>query len=460
LVGDVVKIGKSIITRIIEIFIIIILIIILMTVYNKILEIKEINSEEKIIIEKTNTLFSDIENDYYAHMNKYTIYGNHLNIGGYIDANHIENIDITDLKLVLTDLDRNEIEYDLNINKTSDSIEFTLSDNINEGIDLEKIYSGEYYLFIKLNEKYKNKDVEKYITLENETEYSSNEYYTLTNNGKNRKIEITFSSYLLKNKYNIDYMKITSADTSLPDDVYDIVIDPGHGGKDKGAIYEDNYESDYTLMYSLQLKEKLEKIGYKVKLTRQSDEYVAPYGENGRAIVPYDTKAKLFISIHFNSTSSELEVGGVEIYAANNENLDFAKNFADNIVKMAQTNYSQNNQWKAYDGVYVKTYSEDDIKEAIEYAKDLGYEPYENITTSTPYYFMIRETGGIMTHAYIDGRNKTIGDNPYYNSNISAESYLLELGFINEENNLKNLQENKDAYIDAIVKTIVDNYNL
>ena len=71
---------------------------------------------------------------------------------------------------------------------------------------------------------------------------------------------------------------------------------------------------------------------------------------------------------------------------------------------------------------------------------------------------MIRETGGIMTHAYVDGRNKNIGDNPYYNSNISAEAYLLELGFINSENDLENLKKNKEAYISAIVKTIVDNY--
>ena len=47
----------------------------------------------------------------------------------------------------------------------------------------------------------------------------------------------------------------------------------------------------------------------------------------------------------------------------------------------------------------------------------------------------------------------------YYNSNIAAESYLLELGFINSESDLENLQKNKEAYINAIVKTIVDNYN-
>jgi len=62
-----------------------------------------------------------------------------------------------------------------------------------------------------------------------------------------------------------------------------------------------------------------------------------------------------------------------------------------------------------------------------------------------------------MTHAYVDGRNKTAGDNQYHTSNIGAESYLLELGFINSKIDLENIKNNKEAYINAIVKTIVDN---
>ena len=40
---------------------------------------------------------------------------------------------------------------------------------------------------------------------------------------------------------------------------------------------------------------------------------------------------------------------------------------------------------------------------------------------------MLRETGGIVTGAYVDGRNKEFGKNKYYNSNIGVEAYLLEL---------------------------------
>lgn len=40
---------------------------------------------------------------------------------------------------------------------------------------------------------------------------------------------------------------------------------------------------------------------------------------------------------------------------------------------------------------------------------------------------MLRETGGIATKAYVDGRNPNYGKNMFYNSNIGVEAYLLEL---------------------------------
>lgn len=449
------KSRKSIITRIIEIIVIILIMFALMFVYSKILENKSEKNELNIEQEKVKIIFEKVENDCYATIDKYTIYGNHLNIGGYLNNEDLNDISINNIKIVYSDSDANEKEYDLNFNIEDNKVKFTLSDKINEGINLEKIDIGNYYFFIKVYGNINEEVVIRYFSIKNDTEYTKNEYYTLTEEYSNKKIDINFDMYNSK----INFMKMKVNITTLPSNVYDIVIDPGHGGKDPGAMYEDNIEAEYTLEYAFALKKRLENLGYKVKLTREKDEYVESYGKNGRAIVPYDAKSKLFISIHLNSTSAKNPEGGVEVYCSNNMNLDFAKSFADNIVNIANTKYSPNNQSKVLDGVYVKTYSQEEVEEAIEYAHDLGYEPYESLSTQTPYYFMIRETGGIMTHAYIDGRNKQIGDNPYYKSNIAAESYLLELGFINSKNDLENLQKNKDAYIEAIVKTIVDNYN-
>ena len=98
---------------------------------------------------------------------------------------------------------------------------------------------------------------------------------------------------------------------------------------------------------------------------------------------------------------------------------------------------SYSKTYKIKNGVYVKTLSNYDIESSKKEAKQNGYKYYENITTNTPWYFYNRETGGYMTGAYMDGRNKAYPKNDYYNSNMGIESYLLELGYINCKNDFK-----------------------
>lgn len=448
------NIKKNVVLNIIKIIIILALMIILTLVYNYVLKSQDIQNliqEEK---KKVTRLFDNIEENV-ACLELYTVYGNHLNFNGYILKECVTDINLKDVKLVIKDVENNVNEYSLKYDIQGDKVTFKFSDNINEGIDLNKITQGEFYLFIKLTGDYNEKEVEKLFSIKNISSYGEQDFYTITQNEINNKVEILFRNYSEK---SLEYMQLKVEESTLPSRVYDIVIDAGHGGRDGGASYNGKNESDFTLEYSILLKQKLEQLGYKVKLTRTKDEYVESYGKDGRAVVPYETEAKMVLSIHLNSTVSQNVEGGVEIYAPNKANLSLAKAFADNIVNYTGTKYSVNSYARVLDGVYVRTYTEAEIKEAIDYANDLGYTPYESLSIETPYLFMIRETGGIMTRAYVDGRNTYIDDNPYYNSNISAEAYLLELGFINCENDVNNLLKNKDAYINAIVDSIVENY--
>ena len=416
---------------------------------------RKLSNEEIVKKDILEDLYNDVVPYEFAYLNLYTIYGNHLNVNGVL--NNKDNLEVKNMKIILKDYEEKSIEYDLNYDFNDNKYNFYLSKNINEGIDLEKIENGKYFVLLKVEYSLNDELIDKIYTIKNNSDYSQNEYHTMTKNMENKKIEIFFREYNKDNK-NLNYMQIKVLSENLPENVYDIVIDPGHGGKDPGAMYDGKRESDLTLEYSILLKQKLEEIGYKVKLTRTKDEYVESYGKNARATTPYETKAKLVLSIHLNSTEKINPQGGVEIYASNDANLDFAKSFADNIVNYTGTGYSPNNISKALDGVYVRTYTEEEIKEAIEYANELEYTPYETLSVKTPYLFMIRETGGIMTHAYVDGRNKYIDSNPYYNSNQSAEAYLLELGFINSENDINNLLKNKNLYINAIVDSIKNHY--
>ena len=68
---------------------------------------------------------------------------------------------------------------------------------------------------------------------------------------------------------------------------------------------------------------------------------------------------------------------------------------------------------------------------------------------------MIRETGGKITNAYVDGRNPEYLTNIYYNSSKGNEAYLLELGYINSDIDLKNLLNNKEGYLKAMEQSIL-----
>lgn len=91
-----------------------------------------------------------------------------------------------------------------------------------------------------------------------------------------------------------------------------IVLDPGHGGKDPGAIgYSGVYEKNITLAMAKELKKTLEKSGnYKVHLTRSTDVFI-PLRERVRIARKY--KADLFISIHADSAVNR-SAKGLSVY--------------------------------------------------------------------------------------------------------------------------------------------------
>lgn len=220
-----------------------------------------------------------------------------------------------------------------------------------------------------------------------------------------------------------------------------------------------------VLKCSLSLKSKLEDLGLKVFISRDGTEGANEdmannmYDDNGRINILNSSKAKLMISIHLNGNSYNKNTGGVEVYAPSNCSLDFASLLAKNIVEIANTNYSGLNSFKKADGVYIRNFTNSDILAYESKAKKNGYEPY-NITTSTPYLYIIREVGGINTNAFVDGRNKSYGINKYCYSNYGIEGYKIYLGYMNIEQDLNNVISNYEAYAEAICTSIKNSYNL
>lgn len=373
----------------------------------------------------------------------YRIFGTHFNISGCIDK-------IIDSKFSLVLKNNNkEINIDSIFYNKENKTCFYLSDKNNEGVNLDELSRGKYLLLIK-------DENENYYTLKNSTEYENIEYYTITRNNTNNKINILFD-----NISNKDYVEFRIRKSKLPSNVYDITIDPGHGGDDVGAIATLNnkeyYEVNLTLEISLLLKQELENIGLKVKLTRNDDISMDEYGDNGRVVIANDVKSKYSLSLHLNSTEGSMNYGGVEVYVPNDINYEFSKLLADNLSNIV--GYSKKKSYKVLDGVYYKYFSESDIEESKNDMLKNNMEPY-NIKVGAPYMYMIRELGGINTYAYVDGRNDYHGLNKYYNSNVTVEPYLIELGYMNYSYDLEKLVNEKETFSKEITKTIKKWLNL
>ncbi len=95
-----------------------------------------------------------------------------------------------------------------------------------------------------------------------------------------------------------------------------IVIDPGHGGEDPGAINSSNglKEKELTLKLAKLLAEKLQKeLGLEVFLTRDKDVFI-PLAQ--RPAIANSKKADIFISLHFNA-SPDPKAKGIETYYLN-----------------------------------------------------------------------------------------------------------------------------------------------
>ena len=117
---------------------------------------------------------------------------------------------------------------------------------------------------------------------------------------------------------------------------------------------------------------------------------------------------------------------------------------------------SSKDVYKISDGVYTHNFTDSEVISAFNDYDKKGYERYD-VTTKSNYLYMIRETGGIMTGAYVDGRNKKVGINPYFNNNIGVEAYLIELGYLSNSKDLDYIVNNKKEYGNVIADYIYSN---
>ncbi|MEI0747568.1 N-acetylmuramoyl-L-alanine amidase [Brachyspira pulli] len=112
-----------------------------------------------------------------------------------------------------------------------------------------------------------------------------------------------------------------------------IIIDPGHGGKDPGAIGINKlFEKDVVLSFSLELEEELKKImpDVKIVLTRKGDTYPTleerfKIANDAAKINTDKSKNALFVSVHANASFSHSAKGFEAYFVSAQESSEYAR---------------------------------------------------------------------------------------------------------------------------------------
>ncbi|WP_297296605.1 N-acetylmuramoyl-L-alanine amidase [uncultured Brachyspira sp.] len=112
-----------------------------------------------------------------------------------------------------------------------------------------------------------------------------------------------------------------------------IIIDPGHGGKDPGAIGINKlFEKDVVLSFSLELEEELKKImpNVKIVLTRKGDTYPTleerfKIANDAAKINTDKSKNALFVSVHANASFSPSAKGFEAYFVSAQESSEYAR---------------------------------------------------------------------------------------------------------------------------------------
>ncbi|WP_392486856.1 N-acetylmuramoyl-L-alanine amidase CwlD [Haloimpatiens sp. FM7315] len=152
-------------------------------------------------------------------------------------------------------------------------------------------------------------------------------------------IVICFSLIIITNaKSSISTVKIRE-----DEDKPIILIDPGHGGLDGGAVSKSGtVEKHINLKISLKLKEELEKKGFKIVMTRNED--VGLYSDKGkvrnkkiedlnnRCKMKKTSNCNMFISIHLNKFSQSKYYGAQVWYSKNPDSRKLAEVIQSNII--------------------------------------------------------------------------------------------------------------------------------
>jgi len=206
-----------------------------------------------------------------------------------------------------------------------------------------------------------------------------------------------------------------------------IMLDPGHGGKDPGAVANGLREKDVNLRFAKIVGKMLKEKGFKVQYTRLKDIFIPLEQRTAMANVK---KADLFLSIHCNASRSK-KVNGLETYS-----LNLAKS-KDAVRIAARENAVDPRSISDLQFILTDLMVNSKIKESRDLAKDV-----QGSTISR-----VRRRWRLNNHGTREA--------PFYVlMGAKMPSVLVELGYLTNYTEAKRLKS--DAYLQYLARGIVD----
>lgn len=176
-----------------------------------------------------------------------------------------------------------------------------------------------------------------------------------------------------------------------------VVIDPGHGGTDSGAVGNGIVEKDLTLLISNYMFDRFNELGVPVKMTRTSDETLSSSNRPRRVLDQFgNDRDVIVVSNHINAGGGE---GAEIIYALRNSDR-LASRILNELEKSGQV---------------IRKY----------YQRRLPSD------TSKDYYYIIRDTA-------------------------NNETVIVEYGFLDNANDANRLKNNYKDYAEAVVRAVTE----
>ncbi len=124
-----------------------------------------------------------------------------------------------------------------------------------------------------------------------------------------------------------------------------VVLDPGHGGNDPGAMRNDIMEKNLTLGIINELRHLLKSHNVSVVSTRINDDFVSLLD---RVKLTNLINPDLFVSVHINSLDRDCDIQGIETYYCKDDSEDLAKTIHSNLLSNLATPNRQIRKAKFY----------------------------------------------------------------------------------------------------------------